>query len=408
MSLVPVSKGLVGLEEREAAGIFSRASAVLEGSRAIGAEGAVLVTLSLAVFALRLVFIERVPDLDGDAYAHFRIARAVQAAPWDLDVHWVWLPGYHYWLAGLRALGATLEHVRVINAGLSAMAPMLLYAYARERHPRWTALLAAACWALSAIAFDLGTSALGEVFFTTLVLGAAVSLDASERDGRFSVGAGILLTLACAMRYEAWAAVLALAGFWILASARARKPRWRTSPAFLVPLAGIVGYVALRRVHDEEWFWFARETLQFTNMQRRVLARSFLYEVFWFPFALPWKLVGPALVLAPVGAWRSFRRRAWRPSIVLPGAIGVFLFSVYTASSILGLARYWSVLMPFVCLAIAGGVAVVESPRARRALACFALASFMATNVLYMRERAKMAISHAPELRADELSANAR
>jgi len=365
-----------------------------------------LSTVVAIMFAIRVAYVLAVPDLDGDAYGHFGIASRVLAHPTDLSPHWVWLPGYHFLLAGLQALGARFVHVRLLNAALQCLGPVLLYRYARIHASRVVALLAAATFALSALPNDVGTSALSEGSFTLLVLGAALGIDRGATKLGWAVLAGVLLLLACTMRYEAWAASAALSVAWLVDAVRTKKPMWRALPAALLPSVFVVGYIVFRRFYDGEWFWFVRETLKFTNMQRHVLHRSLLFEAFWFPICLPWKLLGPAVLLAPIGLFAGGKRvSSLPPSVFVPAAIATFVLTLYAGSSILGLARYWSALMPFVCLLVAQG-AVWLASRFRTVRLPFVvlavLASVSFATIATMRASARQALPHAAELRATE------
>ena len=83
------------------------------------------------MFVARIAVILRLPEPDGDAGGHFQIAQALVAEPTRLELHWAWLPGYHYLLSGLIRLGATLDSVRMLNAALAALMAILVYRYAR-------------------------------------------------------------------------------------------------------------------------------------------------------------------------------------------------------------------------------------------------------------------------------------
>src|SRR5687768_2330037 len=87
--------------------------------------GLVLAGVSLAAVLLASMFwrlgcIGAGPDPDTDAYGHYIIARLMWDNPFNLNIHWVWLPFYHAVLALPVRLGATLDHVRSANAVLAA------------------------------------------------------------------------------------------------------------------------------------------------------------------------------------------------------------------------------------------------------------------------------------------------
>ncbi len=372
-----------------------------------------LASLAAVLLALRLAYIAFVPDLDGDAYAHFEIGRAVLQRPADLGPHWVWLPGYHFVLAGLQTLGASFADVRRLNALLQAGAPLLLYVYARLRHDRGTALFAAVCWSVCSIPNAVGTSALGEVPYTLFILAAAFATDAGQLEHRRCVAlrraalAGVLLTCACAMRYEAWAAVGALGAVSLVGMARERRA-WTGAPAFVIPATAIGGYVVFRRVMDGEWLWFIRETLEFTTMQRDVLTRSRLFELTWFPFVLPFKLLGPALFLVPLGVGRP---RTWSRSACVPIAIAAFLLALYMGRSVLGLARYFSALMPFACVLIARGAAALDRRWLRtwrRPATILAIVSLVVTMFMTITSFGRLALADRAALRRDEARVSGR
>jgi hypothetical protein len=353
------------------------------------------------MLAMRVAFVSLVPDLDSDAYGHFHIAAEVLRAPGSLTPHWVWLPGYHFLLAAWQSLGLTFQDVRLVNAVLQAAGPPLLYAYARQRHTRGVAVLAAACWSVCSLPNLLGTSALAEVPFSLLVLGAAIAIDASERSPWCSIAAGSLLALACTIRYEAWAASFALACVWTVAALRDRSPAWKRAPAFLLPASLVLGYVVLRRVTDGQWLWFVRETVRFTNMQRRLSPASPWIDALWLPVILPWTLFGPALALVPVGAAARQRGRVFaRASAILPASIATVLLLLYARKEIIGMARYLTVLAPFACLHIARGAALVSRRfgAARVAVAAAALGSLLLATGWQVRVFARHALAHRAEL----------
>src|SRR5512138_115984 len=170
-----------------------------------------LALLGLVMLGLRLAIVASSPDLDTDAYGHFRSARALLRDPADLNAHWVWLPLYHYVVWGLLQLNVSYTGLRVINALLQALAPFVLFDYVSRRdgapneRSRGVAFVSAVALTLAPLANRMATSAQAETCFSGLVL---VSAWAIER--RRFVWAGVLLSAACLVRYEAWGALVAL------------------------------------------------------------------------------------------------------------------------------------------------------------------------------------------------------
>lgn len=299
-----------------------------------------LAIAGLAALALRLAIILTTADIDTDAYGHFRIARDLLASPTNLAAHWVWLPGYHYLVWALLHLGLTFTGLRVLSALVQTAAPFLLHDLVARRSSKDApeiALLAALAFTVAPLSNRLATSAQAETVFTALVLASAWAL---ER--RRAVLAGALLAGACLVRYEAWGAIAAIAAYWI---AR-RRDRPIGAAAFVIPALAVLGWIVLRRRADGEWLAFVRHTQAFASGVRAAQGLSPLHAL-----ALPFIVLGPAVLLVPLGLPRSIRI-GW----LVPGGILAFLLASYLGRGALGLERYFTALIPFACVAIADGV----------------------------------------------------
>lgn len=342
------------------------------------------VLLSSAVaFVLRLVWIERVPDVDMDAYGHFGVARTLVHDPWNLSAHWVWLPLYHYVLAALVALHGTFGMARILASLASAALPLVLYRAAADRERRLAALGAVGC-AVAALPNLLGVSAQQEALFALLVLSGASCIDRQ----RF-VAAGALVAAACLVRYEAWGAFGLLSAQALLSRL---VPRW-LPPAFrdrlplhllAPPAVAILGFVLWHRAVDGRFLAFLEELYRYTHAQRGVLSHGALFDALYFPVLQPLLLFGPAVVLVAFGV-----RDACRPGWILPLGIYLFLLASYAGKGSLGGARYYGALAPFVCWAMAAGARRV-APRHRTLAASLVLASLLATTgVAFVRLHAE-------------------
>jgi hypothetical protein len=359
----------------------------------------VLVVATLVGLVVRLVYVALLADFDGDAYAHYEFACHVHPHPSDLRVHWIWLPGFHFALAAMQKIGCSFRSVRIFNALLCSVGPWLLLRYARIREkdddgPR-VASDAALLLAVSSLMTVLGTAALAEMPFTLSILAAATMLD-EERP----IPAGGFLTIAASMRYEAWFVVMIM-GLLSLVPARAAHPHRRTLfIAAAIPSAVIVLYIMIRGlVTDPEWLWFIRETYRFTHMQRNLSTASPIFDVLWFPVILPFFVIGPALVLIPLGGrWK-------RPSSVIPIALLLFLALTYLGRGALGQARYLTVLVPFACYAMARGL-----NRWRKKLPylpALTTLSVLVTAIIFIINTGRSAARRSEDLRAREDRANA-
>src|SRR5258708_238325 len=90
----------------------------------------IVLAIALAALAVwRAACVVAGPDIDTDAYAHHMIARAILSDRFDLAVHWLWLPLFHYLQVPLVAVGGTMDVVRWGNVILAAALPVAVYAY---------------------------------------------------------------------------------------------------------------------------------------------------------------------------------------------------------------------------------------------------------------------------------------
>jgi hypothetical protein len=330
---------------------------------------AILALAGALALAVRLAIVVATPDVDTDAYGHFRAARALLADPTNLNVHWVWLPGYHYAVWVLLHLGVGFTGLRALGALAQAGAPFLLYDFAARRggedpdRSRRVALLAALVWTVAPTANQLATSAQAETWFAILLLASAWAI---ER--RRAALAGALLAVACLFRYEAWGAIPALALLRFVPRKAGEPPRTGVA-AFLIPAAAVAGWILLRRASDGDWLVFFRETRSFARGVRAATGASPLYAL-----ALPPIVLGPAIVLLPPGLRRSLRA-GW----VIPGGVLLFLASSYAGRGALGLERYLNALVPFACVAIAEGALRVAELYPRIPARAAARAAIVAT-----------------------------
>ncbi|MEO7095956.1 MAG: hypothetical protein ABI175_22030, partial [Polyangiales bacterium] len=345
--------------------------------------GAVLVVLVVAALAVwRIAFVLAGPDPDTDAYGHHSIARQILVDPKNLHVHWVWLPLFHYVQAGAILLGATLDSVRLANVLVSAAVPIVLYftlrenrAGVRELRADPTPAIAAVVCALAPIAMQMGTTGQTEPLFALLTMGAAWAL-ARSRMGAL----GAMLFAAVLIRYESWAIVAVVLGLavverlfdrlgdrvptWVRFARRAPGSRPIAWYAWLLPLAAIFGWAAIRRPVDGAWFWYLKGTREFAN--GALGAKSSLdaggkqlgIDLVRYAVQIPWRVLGYPLLLAPLGLVRAFRREGLRFCAVFLGVLG-FVTLAWVMRSSLGLDRHFVALVPFYATLIAHGIVVV-------------------------------------------------
>jgi hypothetical protein len=251
-------------------------------------------------------------------------------------------------------LGLGFTAVRALAAVAQSAGPFLLFDFVARRdgeeteESRQIALLGALLWTLAPLANCLALSAQAETWFTLLVLGTAWTV---ER--RRSVLAGALLAAACLVRYEAWGAIPALALL-----AWKRRGDGPGIAAVLLPSAAIAAWILLRRHADGEWLAFLVHTQRFAGGVRAAQGRPLLVDALLIPLALPLLVIGPAIVLLPLGLRRSIRT-GW----AVPAGVLCFLVLSHLGRGALGLERYLTALTPFACVAVADGARILAERR---------------------------------------------
>ncbi|MFO0735258.1 MAG: hypothetical protein U0270_05235 [Labilithrix sp.] len=328
---------------------------------------------SAVMLVVRVAWILRFREIDSDAYGHYFIAIAARRDPGNIDVHWVWLPLFHFLVGALTKVGLTFRGVRFANALLATLPPLLVWDARRDEDARWAAI----AFALSPLLTVLGQSAQPETLFLVFVVAA---VHASTRG--WPVRAGVWLALACMVRYEAWGAALAIGGAWLW------KERTRTWLAFAaIPAAVVALYVLFRWWTDGTLLLFLRGTRDITKVQVAREAWT-LRSLVDFPIILPWRIIGPAIFAAPLG-WKALgaRERA-----LLAGFAAFLLLSYYSGGSHAG-ERYLVSLTPFAWIAIGAGWS-------RRREVMLALVGL--TTIWHLHRAAAMAIDWDEGLRERE------
>lgn len=323
----------------------------------------------LITTVLRVWVIRHFPEPDNDAKGHLGIAAAVLADPLRVALHWVWPPGYHFFLAGLMKLGFTEPGIRLLDCAGAAVLPILVWRYgertldpAASEATRKVPFLAALLFAVMPIVNLLGTSSQQETLFTILIIGVAFGIDT----GRFAL-AGALLAACVLIRYEACGGLgllcgLRVLGFFPRLADRLPAPLARASRlplSLVVPsIVALALWFLANRLQEGTWFGFIREIFRYTSLQRDSLHKDPVSDLIFFPVVQPFHLFGLTLPLFFLGI-----RRAYRTSFLVPLGIYLFLLGSYSAKAALGSGRYYEALTPFVCLAAAHGAILLGEKR---------------------------------------------
>jgi hypothetical protein len=292
-----------------------------------------LAVASIAMLVVRIVWIFRFREIDSDAYGHYFIALAARRDPGNIDVHWVWLPMFHFVVGALSKIGLTFRGLRIVNAVLATLPPLLVWD-AMKRRPE-AALFAALAFAISPLLTILGQSAQPETLFLVFIA-AAIHASAGER----AALAGAWLALACMVRYEAWGAALAVGVWWLW---KDRRRKWLGFAA--IPAGTVALYILFRWWTDGTLLLFLRGTRDITKVQ--TASHWTFRALIDFPIILPWRIIGPAIFAIPFGA----RFLGGRERAMALGFAAFLLLSYYAGGSHAG-ERYLVSLTPFAWMSI--------------------------------------------------------
>jgi hypothetical protein len=334
------------------------------------------VLVSAALAAWRVAFVLAGFDLDTDAYGHHAIARQILQTPTDLHVHWVWLPLFHYVEAVAVWFGATLQTIRLGNVLIEAAVPIVLYRLMRRlRREQRFALpdpaptIASLLVALSPLLMQMGTTGQTEPGFALLVLGVIWGLVAER-----PIVAGACLAAAVLVRYEAWAIPPTLVALFVLDEIRTRRARgakigvrrlgWKLAIPIVLPMISILTWATLRRLGGEPWFDFLKGTQSFAVDALGVKVspwadpKRLAKDVVFYPVVVAWAVIGLPLVLAPIGAWRTWKREG-ATFVAIHAACLAFITLVWIQRGSLGLYRHFVVIVPLYAAMIANGIVAI-------------------------------------------------
>ncbi len=306
----------------------------------------------------QLYFILKFPDVDTDAYIHHSIARQIILSPKDLGIHWVWLPLFHYLSAGGIILGANFFTIRFVNIFIWSLIPIILFFFLfnnKEENNLFIAFTSSMLCALFPIGILMGTTAQPEPLFTLLILLFAIC---SEKN-KFILSS-ILLTLACMLRYEAWAVLFVAFIFYFLEFVKTKKIFNEKFIVSFIPTLAILIWAILRIPFDGKFFGFLFKTQQFVkealNQTSSFQGGFFkvILDFIHYPIIVPFLFMGINILLIPFGFIKVLKTYKW----LLFSGLGILVFITisWIAKSNLGLNRHFVALIPLYSIVASYGL----------------------------------------------------
>jgi len=341
---------------------------------------------------LRLALVHAGPDTESDAYAHHVLARRVILEPSNPQVHWVWLPLFH-WLSALAiTAGGTMDTLRIANA-LAVAVPAFVVArqlrdvlasHAARPSDAWVPWVAGALVAWHPWVTTIGATAQNEPLFLTLLSLFSLALSRGAR----GVASLVLMALVL-LRYEAWAVLLGLVIVFL-------SP-WRTRLFGPRPLVGalvtmlpgalaIAAWSYVRMRSGEAPFAYLRDTHQFVQDARHdhLTLVEALRKLPYYPVQLPYWSFGIPAIFAAVGVLPMVR--VLGPAFVVPyAACLAFVTATWMSGGQLGLLRHFVSSVPLFAAAIAFGLAEVSRRLTHRHAAKGLVIVSLAIEALHLR-----------------------
>jgi hypothetical protein len=314
-----------------------------------------LLMLTVIVIAIwQILFIVQLPDGDTDAYAHFIIARDLVRNGNDLGLHWVWLPLFHYIGAFFVLIGSEMQSIRFLNVLIWNSIPFILYFNLKKKEPETIIpVFAALLTVLFPIGVLMGTTAQPEPLFALLILLFVVTLE----DGKFLTSA-FILSIACMLRYEAWAVLLGLGLYMFIKVIKEGTLKisfigksYKIYTVLLFPIITISIWSVLRYKTDGQWLSFLHGTQKFasdalgqTNSIDGGLW-NFIADLFFYPFWVPFIFSGIMPFLAIIGFRKFYPKN--KVFFVTSISILVFISISWIMKANLGLNRHFASVIPF-------------------------------------------------------------
>jgi 4-amino-4-deoxy-L-arabinose transferase-like glycosyltransferase len=201
-------------------------------------------------------------DHDFDGYSRFIKGIDLLSNPYDLGIHWVWLPLFQYLAAAFYWLTKSYVSVRVFSTVCGTLSLFVIYKLAFAVFEEYKlALMASSIMALNPLIFIYDTTGMTESFFTLLLLSATYFF-VIDRTLFFS----LLLGLACLVRYEAW---FITPIFYVFTLFQKRQKLFIGLVAALIPFFSIFVWLNANRVFYGDAFSFFHSLNKYVAFRRQ-------------------------------------------------------------------------------------------------------------------------------------------
>ena len=228
--------------------------------------------LWILIFALlsRSLCLLLTVDSEYDGYDRFVKGIRLLSDPYNVRLHWYWLPLFQYIDAVLYWLTCSYMSIRVFSTICGLISIILVYKLAlkisRSEEAAWISCILTA---FNPLIFIYDTTGMTEPLFTTLFL-STLFFFIWNRPLLYSLP----LAIACLLRYEAWFLSPVL---YAVALAQRRSKLWRIALGSLLPLASMSIWLYLNYVYYGDPFNFVRVLNGYLEFTRHELPRRSHY-----------------------------------------------------------------------------------------------------------------------------------
>jgi len=303
----------------------------------------VLMSLFVAAFGIRLVFLRIAPNNTTDAWSRFHNAVLWLQNPRSLPPATsssAWLP-FHFWLLGaVLWLTKSEMALRIFTALLGSVTVLFYFEIVKRAFDRQVALVSSLMLAVFGfhIAFSVTTgSEVPTIFF--MAGGTYAWLRCfSQPSWSWALFSAVTFSLACLCRFEPWLCAPVL-GLLLLDSnekrsalLKDRRLLWRAAGFGLLASAGAIAWMIFSFMKWGDPLELPHRTMAL-NLQFRpgILRHSVLFRLLTVPVSLLASMTPVVVGLACAGVWRVFKlsRRPARSLAVL--ALVLFAFNYWNS-----------------------------------------------------------------------------
>ncbi len=331
----------------------------------------------LGVFALTLVILKLAlfplaQEVDADAISRVYISLNFAESPHIIHTG-NWPPLFFYMMGGaLKIYNDQFFTPVFVNIVLSVLILFPLYSLLKRHFTEQIAFLLCIFFSFSPIVFRLSLLAMSEIsylFFVILSLNA-LSKSLVEKKVAWSFASGLLLTIACGIRYESWILGTLIAG--LLAYHKSPKEFLCFSLSFsLIPVYWLTSNFIYADGALSSFTW----AIDLTGSESSLSLESILRRIWWFPLSLMFAF-GPVAFYFLIREFKHYPKDKLIRSLLLVFAVFLVIWIVNALRGSLLLQHRFAVTLFLLSFPIIGYYFQRKNKLLRTKTLIFSLSAF--------------------------------